>query len=44
MIPCQLVLQNSASVDLAFIDGNHRKEPTTERYFEQLLQKTTKTG
>ena len=26
------------AVDLAFIDGNHRREPT-ERYFEQLLQK-----
>lgn len=27
------------SVDLAFIDGNHRQEPT-ERYFNQLLPKT----
>jgi predicted O-methyltransferase YrrM len=33
------VLENLDSVDLAFIDGNHRKTPTL-RYFEQLLQKT----
>jgi len=26
-------------VDFAFIDGNHRKEPT-ERYFKELLAKT----
>lgn len=28
-----------SSVDFAFIDGNHRKEPT-ERYFKELLSKT----
>jgi predicted O-methyltransferase YrrM len=28
-----------SSVDFAFIDGNHRKEPT-ERYFKELLAKT----
>ena len=31
-------LTQIASVDLVFIDGNHRKEPT-ERYFQQLLNK-----
>ncbi|MFT4092250.1 MAG: class I SAM-dependent methyltransferase [Niabella sp.] len=30
------VLQNNTSIDFAFIDGNHRQEPT-ERYFQQLL-------
>lgn len=28
-----------SSIDFAFIDGNHRKEPT-ERYFKELLAKT----
>ena len=28
-----------STVDFAFIDGNHRQEPT-ERYFQQLLSKT----
>lgn len=28
-----------SSIDFAFIDGNHRQEPT-ERYFQQLLSKT----
>ena len=37
------LLQHSPAVDLAFIDGNHRKEPTI-RYFEQLLQRTGSTG
>jgi predicted O-methyltransferase YrrM len=32
------VLKNLDTIDLAFIDGNHRKEPTL-RYFEQLLEK-----
>jgi predicted O-methyltransferase YrrM len=32
-------LEKLSSVDLAFIDGNHRREPTL-RYFEQLLAKT----
>lgn len=32
----QNVLQRMPSVDFAFIDGNHRQEPT-ERYFKQLL-------
>lgn len=30
------VLNENQSIDLAFIDGNHRQEPT-ERYFRQLL-------
>lgn len=30
-------------VDLAFVDGNHRKEPTI-RYFEQLLEKATESS
>jgi len=34
------VLQRFNNVDLAFIDGNHRREPT-ERYFRELLPKTT---
>lgn len=33
------VLERLPSVDLAFIDGNHRREPT-ERYFHSLLTKT----
>jgi predicted O-methyltransferase YrrM len=33
------VLSTRSRVDLAFIDGNHRREPT-ERYFRQLLSKT----
>jgi len=32
-------LQNIPSVDFAFIDGNHRYEPTI-RYFEQVLAKS----
>ena len=32
-----LTLNKLSPIDLAFIDGNHRKEPTL-RYFEQLLQ------
>jgi predicted O-methyltransferase YrrM len=31
-------IHNFQLVDLAFVDGNHRKEPTL-RYFQQLLQK-----
>ncbi len=34
----QPLLQTTGGWDLAFIDGNHRKEPTL-RYFEQLLRK-----
>lgn len=34
------LLNSINTVDLAFIDGNHRKEPTI-RYFEQLLEKST---
>lgn len=30
------VLKNHTKIDFAFIDGNHRQEPT-ERYFQQLL-------
>jgi predicted O-methyltransferase YrrM len=33
-------LQELKMVDLAFVDGNHRLEPT-KRYFEQLLTKAT---
>ncbi len=33
------VLNGLPHVDLCFVDGNHRREPTT-RYFEQLLPKT----
>ena len=33
------VVRGLSSVDFAFIDGNHRKEPT-ERYFKELLAKT----
>ena len=33
------VVHGLSSVDFAFIDGNHRKEPT-ERYFKELLAKT----
>ncbi len=33
------VISPLLSVDFAFIDGNHRQEPT-ERYFQQLLSKT----
>ena len=34
------VVNDLSSIDFAFIDGNHRKEPTI-KYFEQLLSKTT---
>ncbi len=33
------VVRGLSTVDLAFIDGNHRQEPT-ERYFRELLTKT----
>lgn len=33
-----IVLNEVSTLDLVFIDGNHRKEPT-ERYFRQLLPK-----
>jgi len=33
------VVRGLSTVDLAFIDGNHRQEPT-ERYFQELLAKT----
>lgn len=33
------VLEQLPQVDLAFIDGNHRKEPTL-RYFDQIVAKT----
>jgi predicted O-methyltransferase YrrM len=32
-------LEKKSSIDFAFIDGNHRKEPTL-RYFEELLKKS----
>ncbi len=34
------LLEDMPSVDLAFVDGNHRKEPTIQ-YFNSLLTKTT---
>jgi predicted O-methyltransferase YrrM len=34
-----IVLNNLSSVDFAFVDGNHRKEPTI-KYFEHLILKT----
>ncbi|MEP6747661.1 MAG: class I SAM-dependent methyltransferase [Bacteroidota bacterium] len=34
-------LEKLAGIDLAFVDGNHRKEPTI-RYFKQLLKKTNR--
>jgi predicted O-methyltransferase YrrM len=34
-----VLLQSMEKVDFAFVDGNHRQEPTLA-YFEQLLQKT----
>lgn len=36
-----LQLEQINSIDLAFVDGNHRKQPTI-RYFEQLLEKANK--
>jgi len=33
------VISGLSSIDFAFIDGNHRREPT-EKYFNQLLQAT----
>ncbi len=36
-------LQNVASVDFAFVDGNHRYEPSI-RYFNQLLTKISSKG
>jgi predicted O-methyltransferase YrrM len=33
------VVEQLPAIDFAFIDGNHRREPT-ERYFRQLLPKT----
>jgi predicted O-methyltransferase YrrM len=33
------VIRSLSSIDFAFVDGNHRKEPT-ERYFKELLAKT----
>ena len=33
------VISQLSSVDLVFVDGNHRKEPTI-RYYQQLLAKT----
>lgn len=36
----QQQLNKISAVDFAFVDGNHRKEPTI-RYFEQLLEKAS---
>lgn len=35
-----VLLDSVQQIDLAFVDGNHRKAPTLQ-YFEQLLPKTT---
>jgi predicted O-methyltransferase YrrM len=35
-----VLLESLQQIDLAFVDGNHRKVPTLQ-YFEQLLPKTT---
>ena len=35
----QPVVNSLTTIDFAFVDGNHRKEPTI-RYFEQLLEKS----
>jgi len=37
------VLKNTGTVDLAFIDGNHRRKPTLD-YFEQILEKINYPG
>lgn len=34
-----MVIQQFPTIDFAFVDGNHRQEPT-ERYFKTLLEKT----
>ena len=34
------IICSLSTIDFAFIDGNHRREPT-ERYFQQLLSRTT---
>ncbi len=36
----QNTLNKLVKIDFAFVDGNHRKEPTLQ-YFHQLLEKTT---
>lgn len=36
----QTISSETALIDFAFIDGNHRKEPTIQ-YFEQLILKTS---
>ena len=38
-----VVLSEQNGIDLAFIDGNHRKQPTLQ-YFEALLQKINRPG
>jgi predicted O-methyltransferase YrrM len=35
-----VIKDHQTSIDFAFVDGNHRREPTI-RYFEQILLKTT---
>jgi len=35
-----LIIKQLSTIDFAFIDGNHRKEPTV-RYFNEILTKTT---
>ncbi len=34
------ILQNNSNIDLAFIDGNHRKQPTIN-YFNLLVDKVS---
>jgi len=38
-----VVLKNTGAIDLAFIDGNHRKKPTLA-YFEQILERMNRPG
>lgn len=38
-----VVLKHTREIDLAFIDGNHRRVPTL-RYFEELLQQINRPG
>lgn len=37
------VINQLSNIDFAFIDGNHRKQPTLN-YFQQLLNKTNESG
>jgi len=37
------ILQNNSNIDLAFVDGNHRKQPTIA-YFNLLVQKISRSS